>query len=62
VAAPTVFRLAQDLEHMGRLGDWTDSQTTSAALEKEVNRLKAALVTFSSGDVSTGSDHAEPRT
>lgn len=47
---------------MGRLGDWTDSQTTSAALEKEVNRLKAALVTFSSGDVSTGSDHAEPRT
>ena len=59
--APTVFGLAGDLERMARFGDWTDSQTASAALEKEVDRLKAALLTFGSGDVSTCSDHPSPR-
>jgi CheY-like chemotaxis protein/HPt (histidine-containing phosphotransfer) domain-containing protein len=57
LAAPTVFRLAQDLERMGRLGDWTDSQTASAALEKEMNCLKSALITFGWCDASAASDH-----
>jgi two-component system, sensor histidine kinase and response regulator len=46
LAATVVFRIAQDLERLARAENWNSALTAGVLLEKELERLKAALITL----------------
>ncbi len=51
-AAKSAFELALRLETLGRKGDLTQAKEASAALEREIERLKTALLDLHAGPAS----------